>query len=270
MKLANKVIAELGITEPGEIDLEAIAWYLGARVKFCSLDGCEACIVGASDRAIIRVSDKVSERRQRFSIGHELGHWCHHRNRGLFCKADDIGRVQGDGQSIPKKPEEQAADTYASDLLMPAELFRNVARQYKTFDLKLIKELGDIFKTSLSATALRLIHIDHTPAILVAHGPSGRKWFRRSKSVPERWFPKKELERDSFAFDVQFGQAKETTTLRKIGADAWFDRRDADRYEIHEQTIKGYGGTSLTLLVLRDDKMLQEDSDRDSWSSRRY
>jgi len=270
MKLANKVIAELGITEPDEIDLEAIAWYLGAKVKYCTLDGCEACIVGAGDRAIIRVSDKATAERQRFSIGHELGHWCHHRNRGLFCKADDIGKIVGDGQSVPKKPEEQAADAYSSDLLMPTTIFKNVARQYRNLDLNLVKEMRTVFKTSLTATALRLIHIDHTPAILVAHGPNGRKWFKRSKSVPEKWFPKKDLERDSPAFDVQFGQLQETSTLRKVGADAWFDRRDADRYEIQEQTIKVYGGTTLTILVIKDDKMLRDEEDRGNWPSRRY
>ena len=44
---AELVLRDLGITDPREIDLEAIAWHLGARVKRCILDGCEARIIWA-------------------------------------------------------------------------------------------------------------------------------------------------------------------------------------------------------------------------------
>ena len=76
---AERILRELGITEPCEIDLEAIAWHLGARIKRCNLGGCEARIIGHRDRAIIRVDRSSHHRRQRYSIGHELGHWHHHR-----------------------------------------------------------------------------------------------------------------------------------------------------------------------------------------------
>lgn len=39
---AQEVLKELGVTEPSEIDVDAIAWSLGARVKYRPLDGCEA------------------------------------------------------------------------------------------------------------------------------------------------------------------------------------------------------------------------------------
>lgn len=53
---AERVLRGLGITDPSEIDLEAIAWHLGARIKRCDLDGCEARIIGHRDCAIIRVN----------------------------------------------------------------------------------------------------------------------------------------------------------------------------------------------------------------------
>ena len=43
---------------------------------------------------------------------------------------------------------------------------------------------------------------------------------------------------DSYAFGVQFGGNTDDPLPRKIGADAWFDRWDADRFEVHEQTIR--------------------------------
>ena len=42
---AERLLQELGVTEPGEIDLEAIAYHVNARVRYRPLDGCEARIV---------------------------------------------------------------------------------------------------------------------------------------------------------------------------------------------------------------------------------
>ena len=47
---AERLLKELGVTDPKEIDLEAVAWTLGARVKYRPLDGCEACITGDTER----------------------------------------------------------------------------------------------------------------------------------------------------------------------------------------------------------------------------
>jgi hypothetical protein len=52
---AERVLQELGISEPTEIDLEAIAFHLGARVRFRRLEGCEARIIGCNDTAIITI-----------------------------------------------------------------------------------------------------------------------------------------------------------------------------------------------------------------------
>lgn len=44
---AEQLLQDLGVTEPKEIDLEAIAFHVNARIRYRPLDGCEACIVGA-------------------------------------------------------------------------------------------------------------------------------------------------------------------------------------------------------------------------------
>ncbi|TAY52950.1 ImmA/IrrE family metallo-endopeptidase [Rhizobium leguminosarum] len=261
MSFADKVIEELGITEPDEIDLEAIACHLGAKIKYEDMDSCEACIVGGNDRAIIRVSTKVRPERQRFSIGHELGHWCHHRNQPLFCKPEEVG---ANGAKV-RDPKEKTADGYASDLLMPRRVFNPVARQYKTLNFDTVRQIARVFKTSVTSTAIRLVEGDHSPSMIVCHGQKGRKWFSRSKSVPERWFPQNDLDRQSGAFDIQFGQGTEQRHPQRIGADAWFDRHDASRYDVHEQTIRTMPGETLTFLLFRDQKMLSEEDDRRSF-----
>ncbi len=84
LNATQDVLKELGVTEPSEIDVDAIAWSLGVRVKYRPLDGCEARITGNGDKAIITVNSRSSRRRKRFSVAHELGHWKYDRGR-IFC-----------------------------------------------------------------------------------------------------------------------------------------------------------------------------------------
>ena len=49
---AADLLKELGITEPEEIDIEAIAQHCDATVTYGQLAGSEARIVGADDKAI--------------------------------------------------------------------------------------------------------------------------------------------------------------------------------------------------------------------------
>ena len=74
LRPAERILRELGIETPEGIDLEAIAWTLGAAVNYRPLDQCEAMIVGGSKRAIITVSSNAIPSRRRFSIAHEIGH----------------------------------------------------------------------------------------------------------------------------------------------------------------------------------------------------
>ncbi|WP_413208438.1 ImmA/IrrE family metallo-endopeptidase [Rhodospirillum sp. A1_3_36] len=247
---AEQLLQELGVTDPAEIDLEAIAFYKKAQVRFRPLDGCEARIIGTTERAIITVNRDSQRRRRRFSIAHELGHWHHHRGHCLACRVDEYRPKVG-------ASSERTADSYAADLLMPNYLFRPLARMQKKMNFATIKTLADVFDASQTATAIRLIESDHTPSMLVCHGKKGRKWFVRSPSVPDRWFPQEDLDAESYAFGVQFGTDLDNPFLRKIGADAWFDRIEADRFEIQEQTVRVGPEETLTLLVFLDDEMLE-------------
>jgi IrrE N-terminal-like domain len=250
---AEVILKALGITDPTEIDLEAIAWDQGARIRYRPLDQCEARIVGRDNRAVITVNNRTPRRRRRFSIAHELGHWHYHRGRSLMCSADDIGRPAA-GELSP----ERVADRFASRLLMPDYLLQPIARSYAKIDFRVIREIADKFDTSATATAIRLVEGNYVLACLICHGPDGRKWFTRAPEIPARWFPSKELSADSFAFDMLYRGADEQAFARKVGADAWFDRRDADKYEVREQTIKVGYDEILAIILIDDEHMLRD------------
>jgi hypothetical protein len=55
-----------------------------------------------------------------------------------------------------------------------------------------------------------------------------------------------------------FGKQPDDAMPRRIGADAWFDCWEAQRYEVHEQTIRNGNDEVLTLVLIRDPRMLEE------------
>jgi hypothetical protein len=248
---AERLLQELGITEPEEIDLEAIAFYLGACVRFRKLDGCEARIIGCNSRAIITIGQDCSHTRKRFSLAHEIGHWTHHKGQTLVCRAEE-SRPQ------EKMSPERIANNYAADLLMPRYLFAPIARSFSKLNFKTVDDIAGIFHTSRPAAAIRLVEHGHSPAVLVCHASGGRKWFARGSDVPSRWFPKDDLDADSFAFGVLHGGNLDDPIPRKIGADAWFDRWDAEKYIVQEQTVRTGPDEVQTLVLITDPDMLED------------
>ncbi len=249
MNPAEKLLRSLGIEDPKEIDLEAIAWHTGALVKRRPLDGCEAMIVGKKRRAIISVNSRSIITRQRFSIAHEIGHWHHHRGQLLYCSGRDFS-----SPNSPMNPEKQA-DDFASDLILPNYLFMPAARKLKRLNVKTVRELADIFGASLTATLIKLVMSDYFPIMLVCHTRSGRKWLCRPPSLQSFWFPKEDLDPESHAFDLLFSGGREDVIPRKIGGDAWFSFRGAERYEVQEQSFSLPGNEILTMLILPDSAM---------------
>jgi Zn-dependent peptidase ImmA (M78 family) len=245
LSAAEKILLGLGITDPADIDLEAIAWSLGALVKYRPMDKCEATIVGSSKRAVIAVNSNSSPTRQRFSIGHEIGHWHHHRGRMLLCGQKDIGNPADDALNV-----ERQADNFASDLILPNFLFRPAARKIKRVSLDAIRDLAEVFQASATATIIKLIEADDFSIMAVCHGKKHRRWFRRAASIPGWWFPRQELDHETFAFELLFNGGNEQKFPRKIGADAWFDFRNADQYEVTEQSFLLPNEEVLTLLTI--------------------
>lgn len=178
---AEQLLHDLGITEPNEIDLEVIAYMVGASVHFRSLARGDARIVGLGDDAIITIDADASLVRQRFSIAHELGHWHHHRRQRLICHGADPA------DPVATAGAEREADRYAASLLMPRFMVGPMIAGLP-ITMALVEEVADRFRVSTMAAILRLADI-HTDAFaIVVEEPDGRRWFRRSVGLDPRWF----------------------------------------------------------------------------------
>jgi Zn-dependent peptidase ImmA (M78 family) len=248
LRPAERMLMALSIERPDQIDLEAIAWTSGAAVKYRPLDQCEAMIVGTARRAIITVNSRVLPTRRRFSLAHEIGHWHHHRGRILVCGAADI-----ENPARETLDAEKQADQFASDLILPRYLLRPRMTKMKRLTLSIARKIADEFKASLTATLLSMADADYFPIVIVCHNKQRRRWFRRAPMVGGWWFPKDDLDSESLAFEMLFGGAAETAYPRKIGADAWFEFRGVDHYEVQEQCFLLPNEEVLTLLIVPDE-----------------
>jgi Zn-dependent peptidase ImmA (M78 family) len=245
----EEILADLGIKEPDDLDIEAIAEHCGATIRYKPLQGCEARIIGYRDRAIITVNANSWRGRQRFSGGHELGHWMNDRGQIAF-KCDYENYVRGWWTANP----ETRANRFATDLLLPLSMFHPRARGLPvTFDS--VRRLAEEFKMSLTSTAIRLAEHGGLPAMLVCNRPQQKEWFVASSEVKGRLWPLVRPGQGSAAIHLLggIGEHKGPTDVR---ADFWINHPHASRYWIKEDSLRLKEGTVLSLLWWEDEQQL--------------
>jgi len=246
---ADKIIKELGVSEPADIDVEAIAQYCAATILYEKLTGCEARILGNADRAIITVNSDSRRGRQRFSAAHELGHWMRDRNTVGFSCTNALFRSQWGGVN-----PERGANEFAADLLLPQTIFGRYAYS-KPITLQATRELAHKFDTSLAATAIRLVQHGSFPAMVVYLCQGIRKWFVAGPDVPSVLSPRERPSKRTVAWDLMQLASNEPgpTTVQ---ADGWLTHPEAENYELLEDSVRFRDGSILSLLWWKNEKQI--------------
>lgn len=247
----SALLKELGITEPEDIHIEAIAEYCSATIVYESLEGCEARIIGYADQAIITVNIASPRERQRFSAGHELGHWM--RDRGNIAFAC-IGKMFATEWSADNP--EQRANRYAADLLLPESMFRPRAES-REITFATVIDLAATFQMSRTATAIRLVELGSFPALIVCNELGQRKWFVRGPDVPKVIWPQDKPGHNTLAYDLLHGAAVPSGSV-DVWADEWINHPHADRYSLREDSIRITSNLVLSLLWWKDESQLLE------------
>lgn len=123
---------------------------------------------GASPRALLSFGDRLvatddslDEKRIRFSVLHEIGHYVlpHHEHALYLC--DDIGLT-----FATRLVMEKEANEFAADLLFLGDRFSAEAnsRQISAFT---VKELATRYRASFEATARRMVEKNFRPCMLI-------------------------------------------------------------------------------------------------------
>lgn len=256
---AADLLKELGITEPAEIDIEAIAQHCDATVTYGQLTGSDARIVGADETAIITVNRSPSRGRQRFSAAHELAHWLRDAGKvALLCNPVRAFDESGGGN------DETRANDYAADLLLPKFMFKPRSER-KSMTMQTVLDLADTFTTSLRATAIRLVQLGSYPALVVVSDAERIHWFRPGPDVPRSLWPHVPGKR-TFAYDIARGKAESGSD--HVYVDEWFSGA-VERHTVHEDSRRLSDGVVLSILWWTDERPLAQIIERDEQRSYR-
>ncbi|HEV2639021.1 MAG TPA: ImmA/IrrE family metallo-endopeptidase [Actinocrinis sp.] len=117
-------------------------------------------------REVIGVNSAHSPLRQRFTIGHELGHHALHPGRELILDMPVRVNFRDRTSSMATDREEIEANAFAAALLMPEQMIRTQLGQLPEKarrDLDTASAtLADVFEVSLAALSFRLINLGLT------------------------------------------------------------------------------------------------------------
>lgn len=187
----------------------------------------------------------VPRPRQKFTIGHELGHFLlpWHRQTSFECTVEDIS-------SRARKDWEIQANQFSAELLMPEALVKSRLHVLRDPELAHIQVLSDQFEVSFEAAARRLVELsDYACAIVFSKDNVVRYW------VKSEYFGEQVVVRkgDKLPFKSPSKQAEsDPEEWHELIASWWVkDRHDDDAPEsIYEQTLCQESGYKVTLLSL--------------------
>lgn len=246
----HRLLSDLGISEPCDIRIEAIAQHCGATIVYERLKGSAARILGFGDKAFITVDADSRRERQRFSAGHELGHWMLDRGKVASFSCAEVFFATEWGKDNPEK----RANRFAVNLLLPQFMFEPRAKNKDmTFDT--VTSLAGEFETSLTATAIRLVELGSYPAMIVCNELGRRRWFMRGPDVPERLWPKETPGAYTCAYDLIHKSARKEPAT-DVQADGWIDHPRSRYYSLREHSVAISTELVLSLLWWKDERQL--------------
>ncbi|SEM20114.1 protein of unknown function [Roseovarius azorensis] len=246
--LALAVHAQLGkIAPPVPVDNIARALDI-AEIRTDIFDGFEGMLLTDQCRSqgAILASTRHGQRRARFTIAHELGHFLMEQHvlsaeDGFRCRAQDM-RETREGRRHQK--QESQANEFAIGLLAPfrmVDLFLS-----KDPDLRDGQRLREGLDVSLEACVRRMIDRRQEPLAAVWSKNGQVRYSTRNGGFPfVHLEPGDRLPQISAAFRAVGNNSQGFTAFTEIHAAAWINRTDIDLFE---QTRVGADGHAVTLL----------------------
>lgn len=164
---AESLVTSLGITQ-APVNVEDIARHLGLRVVSMELDeGVSGLLISKPELSCIVIRQGDAPQRQRFSIGHEIGHFVlrHQFESGEHVHVDRGFRVSHRDQRSATGTDlkEIEANQFAAALLMPSSLLLESIQRLGAEELydAHITNLASIFRVSEQAMTIRLSVLGH-------------------------------------------------------------------------------------------------------------
>ena len=142
-----------GFINDGRVDIEGLIRNMGLRIEKKALDSSiSGCLKKIDGQWTIIVNEKHNEKRQRFTMAHELAHYYLHRTFKDSFTDDEIFYRNEESHSI-----EYAANRFASDLLINPSALKKVIKQGTVF----IDEIANHFQVSSIAVKIQLSNMGY-------------------------------------------------------------------------------------------------------------
>ena len=275
-KLAQAVLKQLpDLTPP--VPIREIAAALDIyEIREAELRGIEGGLITPEDKSegAILVREDRPEKRKRYTIGHELGHYVNPWHRpatadGFRCTARDMAAERFTKADRAKQMEVEA-NQFAAELLMPPGLFGRRVKRLSGVDIEQIVKLSDDFLVSREAAARRFIQYANEPLAVIFSKDGVIRYTKKHEDFPalDVWarspLPPGSL---SVQSKLEIGNVSDWGT-RDGGA--WL--RDCAWKEICEQTLAQRNGFRLTLLALDEEYFDGDDEDKEerNWDEPKF
>lgn len=258
---------------PVPIDEWALALDI-TTIKALETEGFEGGLMMFPDRSsgTILVNQGASDRRQRFTIGHELGHfllpWHKPRSgQGFLCSAKDMAKFRAKPGGDRYAKMEAQANQFSAGILMPKAPFRADLRARRHFEAAHIVELADHYDVSKEAMARRCVDL-HDDAIAVVFSRAGLvvriyrgKDFPRFSLMINDPLPAASVARRAA---LTPGQSSE---WGEAPSDHWLS---IAKGVVFEQSIGQQKGFRMTLLTFEADSDDQDDEVERAWTPNQF
>ena len=146
---------EPGFDMPSLVRSEGIE-YLEMEFK----DNVSGLLMIEGDKKFICINQNEMPQRQRFSAGHELGHYFLHKGNSLSVNKQEILFFRDEISSTGNIKQEVEANFFSATLLMPAFSIDRLIDHSQTIE-KNVENLSRIYDVSSSAMAIRLNNLGY-------------------------------------------------------------------------------------------------------------
>jgi Zn-dependent peptidase ImmA (M78 family) len=171
VRVATQIRLENGFGFDLPIDIKALLQPLNIKLIYDNLGseylGCCA-IKGLKKIIIINECLKSQYERERFTIGHEIGHLVLHHGKSV-CSKYDFNEIKLTHQ------KENDANEFSSELLLPQKAMMEYLSK-RDISFKLILYISKKYECSLTSTAIKLVKLSKDPIALFLHENDKINW----------------------------------------------------------------------------------------------
>lgn len=181
---ARKLLDQIGFVDISHLSMREIAEYLGCYYIEEPLSNSDGKIVRGKSQTLIKINSNIRfEARKRFAGAHEIGHFILHPKLEVHSEnANTLNWFDYTEKLAIKGKQEYEANDFASELLMPQDIFIEDATNDK-FTPQHLKWLAEGFKTSLTSTIFRIVQFDIFPLCIVFISNGIVRYWKKSESL---------------------------------------------------------------------------------------